>query len=694
MLSVSDYVRVTLVPLLGAVVLACAHSGDSGSKVPASGRPQFGAWGVETDQISTVTAPGDDFYRYVNEGWLRSTKLPPGRPVYSAPWVVQAAVSRRVKDILAAATSTTTDRRPAQRRIGDLFASCVDEGGAARGRGLADVLDELQQILAISTHEQVAQWMARPRSSALFRLVIQPPPTMRGSYRLTIAQYRVTGLGLPGQVYYESEDPSFAGHRNAYQAYMAATLARAGVDRADDRARRLLALESAFARVMWDFAKLRDAGASFRSVRVSELPVIAPGFPWAAFLDARGLTGIDGVNLGVGAIVESAALFDDFDVDDWRSYLAFHWIHSHSRLLPEPFARASFDFYRRRLLGVKERPTREQECVRLVQRSLGDDVGQVFVREYFPQSHRQKVELIATYVARAFRERLTAADWMDDATRAEAVAKLDAVVFEIGYPNVSRDWSGLTTDPTDLVGNYARLTNYRWRLERRRIGQPITRFGDWNLFPHRIGAGYHQQYNKIFITAGALLPPFFDPNADPAVNFGAIGQTIGHEFGHAFDDQGSRFDSAGALRDWWSDASRRAYTAKTRALISQFRRFEPVVGAPLAAEQMIGEIVGDLTGASIGYRAYELYAADHFEGAPPVLNGFTGPQRFFLAMAQQYRTVATEAALRDMALHESHPPAEFRINGSVRNVAAWYRAFAVDDGAELFLPPEARVVLW
>ena len=675
------------------VLVHCVHAPPRPEGEPVESSPTFGDWGVQTEHMSTTIKPGDDFYRYVNEGWLQSTTLPPGRPLFSAPWAVQAKVNAQIEDLLTEAAATEAPKGTAERRVGDLYRSFMNTAEIER-RGLSVLADDLKRIRAIETHEAVATWMANPRSSALFHLRVQPPVSMQGSYVLTIAQYRTTGLGLSGQVYYKSDETRYAEHRAAYLQYIALMLERAGFDRPAVRAADVLALERAFANIMWDFAKLREAGASFRLIETSDLATIAPGFPWAEFLRARGLNHLTQVNLGVGAIAPTAALFRRFAVESWRSYLAFHWLNNHASVLPEPFGQARFDFYDRRLLGVNRRKPRSERVVQFVERALGDDVGGLFVDRYFPAAYKEKVEQVITYVSRAFRERLATADWMDEPTRQEAMAKLEAIVVEIAEPGKSHDWSGLVTDATNLVGNYARLKDYAWQLQRARIGQPISRLGDWNMYPHRIGAGYHQQYNKIFLTAGALQPPFFDPHADAAVNFGSLGQTIGHEFGHALDDQGSQFDRTGALRNWWTPTSRRAYEERTTALIEQYNRYAPVPGANLAAKQMIGEIVGDLTGTSVAFRAYELYAADHPEEAKRTLGGFSGAQRFFLATAQQSRTIATEAAMRDIALHESHPPAEFRINGVVRNVAAWYRAFSVDTDAALFLPQQQRVLLW
>ncbi len=654
-------------------------------------RAAHGSWGVDVEYLSESITPGTNFYRYVNEGWLSSVDMPAGYSFYSEPWAAQDAVLAEVREaIRAAATSPST---ATARRVGDLYNSFVDAEQFEKS-SLPSIKEELRQILALESHSDVVAWMANPRSNSIFHLLAQPPVNMKGGYVLTVAQYRVTGLGLPGQVYYKSEESSYSDIRTRYVQYIANSLRRAGLDRVEQRAGDILDLEKRYADVMWDFARLRDAGAAFKLVDRTKLEDYAPGFPWQVYLDARGVGNVSEVNIGVGALQESAALFSEIPVSTWVSYLAFHWINNHADLLPGEFGEAAFQFYDAGLWGTKERRSRSERAVEFVQRHLGDDVGTLYVEKHFPTSNREDIEEIVRYVRLAFAERLTSADWMDHVTKSEAMAKLDAIIVEVGEPRAGTDWSRLVTRPDDLVGNYARILEYGWASQANRVGRPVSRFGDWNMHPHRIGAGYHQQYNKIFVTAGALLPPFFDPNADPAVNFGAIGTTIAHEFGHALDDQGSRFDRSGALRNWWTEESRIDYNGRTEALVAQFAAYSPLPGVYLAADQMIGEIVADLAGASIAYRAYQMYVADHYADGAPTIDGYSGGQRFFMSIAQQSRTIATENALRDEALHASHPPAEFRINGVVRNMDEWYSEFDVGPNDELYLEPESRIRLW
>ncbi|WP_209348265.1 M13 family metallopeptidase [Pontixanthobacter sp. CEM42] len=656
--------------------------------------PENEPWGVEVENISSMVLPGDDFYAYVNEGWINKTVIPRDRASLSEPWVAQFKVyddlAVMFDQILA---SSSTEPGTAERRIRDFHRSYANLESVER-LGIAPVSDGLARIDAIRTHADVARFMADPMAPSLFHLIVKPPVDMQGGYVLSLEQYRVTGLGLPGQAYYKDDAEPFAGHRIAYRSFVADTLDLAGIAGGQNHAANVLELETRYARIMWDFTRLRDAGAAFDLVSLDELGHRAPGFPWRVFFKAKGVSQLGELNFGIGALTESAALFDQIPIDHWKSYLTFHWINNHAELLPEKFGNNRFAFFGQRLSGASERASRGDRAIEFVQSHLGWDVGSLYVDQYFPESSTEQVLEIAEYVRRAFREQLLETEWMDDTTRAEALKKADAIIFEMAEPKAQTDLAQLHSDADDLVGNLRRLRLTQWEADKVRIGTPISRWGDWNMYPHRVGLGFHQQYNKIFITAGALLPPFFDPEADAAVNFGSIGSTIGHEFGHSLDDQGSKFDSRGALRNWWTSNSRFAYDQRTRRLIEQFGKYEMLPGVALNSEQMIGEIVGDLTGALIGRRAFELYLHDHPDEREIVLDGFTGPQRYWLGLTQKVRMVARDPALRDMALFAAQPAPPHSINGVVSNLDAWYRDFDIGPQHRLYRSQAERTPLW
>lgn len=681
-------IRIAVIAAFFATAAAC-----SADQKTVSAKAETGLWGVDTAYISEVVAPGDNFYLYVNEGWIDQAVFPPGFSFYNEPWARQTSIYDELDQLFAVSAESEQGPSLANRQVSDFRESFLNRNKINQS-ALAPIQPDLERIFALESYDDVAGFMGDVRASSIFHLLVQPPVNMKGGYVLTIAQYRTTGLGLPSQAHYSSDNVSYIENRAAYQAYIETVFELAGVKNAAGHAANVLDLERAYAAIMWDFSRLREAGSAFNLVRRDELDQYAPGFPWESFLSERGVHTVEKINIGAGALKESAALFQDFSIDQWQSFLAFHWINSHAAILPDGFAKAHFSFFDKELYGVETEESLEQRALNFTRRYIGEQVGRLYVEHYFSNSREDALMEMLPYIFAAFRERLEQSDWMDAATRAEAIKKLDLILVEPGYPKVGPDWMALETSPMNAVANRKNAMELRWAYQVDRLGKPISRYGDWNMNAHHIGMGYHQQYNKIFITAGALQAPFFDPAADMAVNFGAVGQTLAHEFGHALDDQGAQFDSNGALRDWWHAATRKNYNQRTNSLIEQFGNYETLPGSPLQSRQMIGEIVGDLVGISIAFRAYQLYLEDHSQGSSQVLDGYSAEQRFFLGAAQQTRAIATEQVLRSQALNASHPPAEFRINGILRNFDPWYAAFDIDENDELFLPSDERIRLW
>ena len=673
---------------------AAASSASEASSEDANVSAKHGEWGVDLEFISETVHPGDDFYLYVNEGWIEQTAIPPERGYLNEPWAVQGQVLGDVSALLEELFGQSPHPQgTAERRLQDFYAAYMNASEVEQ-RGLVPIARGLDQIAAIEDYSDLAAFMARPLANSLFHTIIKPPVDMQGGYVLSLEQYRVTGLGLPGQIYYKSDEANYVRARELYEAHIEATLRLAGIEEASAKATQIVELETRFAHVMWDFAKLRDAGAAFDLITMEQLASRAPGFPWQTYFKAKGVGDLEHINFGIGGLTESAALFQEIPLDHWQAWAAYHWINNHADYLPDAFGQNAFEFYQRDLFGVTDRASRSARATEFIQFELGADVGALYTDRHFPPEYNAQIEVIAEYVRRAFRDQLYDTPWMDDATRAEALKKLDSAIFEFGEPQVGLDLSALETSNSDLIGNLHALRQVEWEAQTARIGQPVVRLGDWNLYPHRIGLGYHQQYNKIFITAGALLPPFYDPNADMAVNFGSIGSTIAHEFGHAFDDQGAKFDSAGALRDWWTFETREAHELRTRDLIDQFAELEVLPGVTLRSDQMIGEIVADLSGALVGHRALQLYLDEHPEEREKRLDGFTPEQRFWLGLVQKTRMVANRTALEHMAQHNSHPPMPPGVNGIVTNLEEWHRDFGVQPGHRLYRDPADRVRLW
>jgi len=393
------------------------------------------------------------------------------------------------------------------------------------------------------------------------------------------------------------------------------------------------------------------------------------------------------------AVRDLAKLFAETPVADLQSYMLFHALDEWSNSLSDEWVEANFDFHRRKLMGVAQRRPLELEAVGAVNGMFGEEIGRTYVAEYFPAAHRAEINTMVGYLRDMYRERITKLDWMDAPTKAEAITKLDKVVSHIGYPERWHDRSSIRIDRGDLAGNQKRILDWN-RADRLKNLEEGTRDWEFPLNPQEVNAGYSSALNSVTFPAGILQPPYFDPAADPAVNFGAIVAVIGHEFGHAFDDKGSRSDGDGRVREWWSAASRTEFEKRTAGLVEQFNQYEPVPGAKINGRQNLGENIGDLGGLAIAHAAYRKYVDEKQGGKAPVIDGFTGDQRFFLSWAQVWRSLVTESEERRRLLSDPHSPGEFRVNGIVRNVDAWYDAFGVKPGDKLYLPPEARVRIW
>lgn len=675
---------------------ACASEiGQASSQaLGESSEASHDAWGIEIHHISDTVAPGDDFFTYVNQGWIRSTEMPPGYSSYTAMNALYLDTEQRVNRIVLESMASAAGSGR-QQQIGDLYTSYVDVD-LVESKGLAPIQEDLDQLLALSTHEGVARWMADPRSHSIVGIYIylDSKDTSRDLVHLDQQELDQGILGLPGATYYASTEDPYPAYRASYLDYITQTFRRAGVDRASERAAHILELEAALAAVQWDQSQLRDREANYHLMARSALAEFAPGFPWDAFLEERGVADVDVVILGTDTSLKaSAALFADTPVDVWRSYLAFHWIQNHADLLPDAYGQGSFDFFSTTLRGVQERRPRELRATRWVSWHLGHSIGKLYITQYFPAEHRAQVEELVEFVRSAFRKRLETVDWMDEKTRRHAVAKLEAFDVRIGYSDVWRDYSGVAIDPTDLVGNFRRIKTADWAHQLARLNGGVPR-DLWWLAPQVVDAIYTPQLNAITFPAGILQPPLFNPDADVAVNFGAIAAIIGHEMGHGFDDQGARFDKYGNLRNWWTPHSRRQFESRTRLLAEQYSEFNPLPGVNLNGTQTLGENIADLTSVALAHRAYRLYLDEHEGGQAESIDGFTGDQRFFMAWAQAFRAVWSDDALRANALNSYHVPGQYRVNGVMRNIDAWYDAFDVTEDNDLYLAPQDRVRLW
>ncbi|MFD1788261.1 M13 family metallopeptidase [Sphingomonas floccifaciens] len=645
---------------------------------------------MDLNAISRTVAPGDAFFDYVNEGWLRTAVAPAGYGEYGEMQAMFLRTEAAVKGIIQRKA-----KNDAGQKLGDLYASFLDTAAIERA-GLTPIQPGLDAIAAIKDHAGVAAFMARPMSHSIVGsyVFLDAANTRRSLLHLDQQVLGPRLLGLPTANHYSASGGDYSDLRSAYRAHITRMLGLAKVSDDPRCADAVVALETRLASVQWTGEQLRDRRLNYHLMRRADLETYAPGFDWSAFLLARGFPAVETVVLNTDtAIRASAAIFAETPVPVWQSYLAFHWIQNHAYLLPAAVQETSFDFYGRRLAKQETQRSRESRGVQFVSRNLPDLIGKAYVVGRFLPAYRVAIMGMAINLKRAFAKRLANAEWLDLQTRTTALAKIDKMALKLGYPDNLRDYAETRIVPTDPIGNLHRLQASQAARDIVQLAQPERPY-PWHLAPQTVDGSYSPQLNAICFPAGILQAPAFSPSSDPAVNFGAIGAVLGHEMAHGFDDQGSHFDDEGNLRDWWTPASRAAFERRAAALVAQYDSYEPLPGLRINGRQTLGENLADLVGVTLALDAFRLYAAEHSIDLTRRIDGFTAEQRFFLGWAQFWRTIETDTALRSHVQQNYHSPARYRVNGVVRNLDAWYNAFGVTANHDLYLPPERRVRIW
>lgn len=649
---------------------------------------KFQTWGIDLSAIDPNVKPGDDFWDYANGAWAKRTEIASDRTYVGIDSVLNDQIDKDVSAIVQDMARNPADAGKIGQQVGDFYASWMDEAGI-EARGTAPLRPYLATIAAVKNRTQLNDLFATPG---------YPSPIGVGMYAdlKDPTRYAVYagqgGLGLPGRDYYLLTGEKYDQYRKAYRAYVVKMQQLAGIPDAEAKADRIIALETAIAKIHWTPEQSRDVQKIYNPMTRAQLEKFAPQFDWGRSLNKLGLKSVNTVVVGEKSAVQAEGkLLAATPLSTWKDWMAFHFISDHASFLPKAFDDANFDFYSRTLRDVQTKRDRWKRGVDMVNGALGEAVGQIYVQRHYPaESDRQMGELIANIRA-ALKEKIETNGWMDDATKKEAVAKLAAFDPRTGHPAKYIDYSTLTVKRNDLFGNAIRSGEFDWNLQLSRLPKPVDRTL-WGMLPQTNNAYYDPTQNQITFPAAILQPPYFDPNADPAANYGSIGATIGHEIGHGFDDQGRQFDGSGRLRDWWTADSAAKYNANAAELVKQYDSYEPLPGTHIKGQLTLGENLGDLGGLEVAYSAYRRYVAAH--GEPPVIGGLTGDQRFFLAYAYSWETKYRDGYLRSMLLTNPHSPAKYRVNGVVRNMDAWYKAFNVQPGDALYLPPEKRVHVW
>ncbi|HJK99392.1 MAG TPA: M13 family metallopeptidase [Polyangiaceae bacterium LLY-WYZ-14_1] len=654
-----------------------------------SGDAEIGDWGFALDDMDREIDPGDDFFRFANGAWLETFEIPSDFSNYGAFTVLFERSEAQVRAILEeAASASGVEPGSNTQKIGDYYGTFLDVD-AIQAKGLAPAQEDLAFLGGLDSHEAVAGAMGRAdlRTESPVGVWIDLDAKNTDRYLLQLTQ---AGLGLPDRDYYLED--RFAEERTKYRAYVEQMLDLAGIEGAGDKAEAIVTLETEMAKVHWPRAKRRDRNLTYNLTDQSALETAAPGFPWDPFLASLGVDA-QAAELNLreqDAVVALAAMFRETPVPTWSAYLQFHYLRSFASVLPQALDEATFDFYGRTLSGQPEQKERWKRAVAATNDALGEVVGQEYVARHFPPEAKAAMEALVDNVKQAFGRRLDDLDWMGDDTKAEARAKLAKFTTKIGYPDRWKDYGELEVVAGDALSNAKRASAWAWDQDAQKLGGPVDRT-EWFMTPQTVNAYYSPTRNEIVFPAAILQAPFFDPEADPAVNYGGIGAVIGHEIGHGFDDQGRKSDGDGLLRDWWTAEDLAGFEDRAAKLGGQYGTYEPIPGMPLDPELTMGENIGDLGGLTLAYDAYRISLGDQ---EAPVLDGFTGDQRFFLAWAQVWKRKYREEELRRRIVTDPHSPSEFRTNGIVRNLDAWYAAFDVDPDDALYLPPEERVSIW
>lgn len=689
--TVPFLVVVLLSACAGAPTASAPEAAVAGPTALPDVAPRFGTFGFDTDGMDRSAHPGDDFYRFANGTWDDTTEIPADRARFGMFDMLTLEAEERVQAIIHAAAETGGDPGSNPQLIGDLFASWMDVE-TIEAAGLAPLAPWLARIEALETHEEAALLMADIHYPSPYWMSISPDPADPTVHVVRVGQ---SGLGMPNREYYLDPSQRFAEYREAYRAYIETLLALAGFDAPREAADRIMVLETAFAQDHWTRERSRQVSETYNVLDRETFGALAPPLRLLDALEVRGLRNVETVVVAQPSAVTAAGEhFAAADMQTVRDYLAFHFISDRATWLPRAFDEAHFAFFSRTLSGTEEMRARDRRGTELVGFALGHAVGQEYVARHFPPQSRAMMEALVDSLIVGFRGRLENLPWMDDATRAEALTKLGTFESRIGYPELWDTFDGLAIDATDLFGNRIRLAEHRWNELVSRFPEPVDR-RRWSWPPQIVNASYHPLMNQITFPAGILQAPFFDPGADAAINYGAIGAVIGHEIGHGFDDQGRRYDAEGRIRDWWTEETNARFEEAASRLAEQYSRFCPIDDLCIIGRLTLGENIGDLGGMQMAYTAYRNHvAATYPDGEAPVIDGFTGDQRFFLAWAQVWRMLYREDALRAQLVNGPHSPGMYRVNGVVRNLDAWYEAFGVTEDHALYLPPEERVRIW
>jgi endothelin-converting enzyme/putative endopeptidase len=643
------------------------------------------------DGMNPDIRPQDDLFGHVNGRWLETVEIPSDRSAWGPFAMLAEESEQRVKDIIQELAATDAPQGSNAQKIGDLYASFMDEERVER-LGAEPIREDLERLRSIGSHAELAAFVGaleRKGGSGFFGAYVDTDDRDSDRYLVNVVQ---GGLGLPDESYYR--DDKFAEIREKYVAHVGRMLDLAGWPAPEEAAKRVMALETRLAEGHWERAETRDVIKTYNLTSSADLRRLAPAFAWEEW---AGALGADDRTLAEVIVREPSflehlsAAVEETGLEDWRAWAAIRVVRASAPYLSTPFVQESFDFYGKTLNGTPELRARWKRAVSFVEGSVGEAVGEEYVARYFPPTSKALMDALVANLLEAYRRNIEKLDWMGEETKRRAYRKLETFNPKIGYPKEFRDYSALEVVPDDLIGNARRAAAFESDRQLRKIGSPVDR-DEWFMLPQTVNAYYNPGTNEICFPAGILQTPFFDPEADPAENYGGIGAVIGHEIGHGFDDQGSQYDEKGNLNEWWTAEDRAAFKERSDKLIAQYDAFEPrdLPGEHVNGALTVGENIGDLGGLTIAYHAY-LISLDGQE--PPEVDGLTGAQRLFMNWAHCWRTKRRKEQMLQLLTVDPHSPAEFRAN-IVRNLDEFHEAFGTEPGDGLWLEPADRVRIW
>lgn len=652
--------------------------------------PNVTSSGIDTGNFDTTIDPGDDFYRYVNGTWLTETTLPSDKSNFGAFTALGDEAEENLRRIIEDAAATEAPQGSDMQKVGDFFTSFMDID-RIEALGAEPLQSTLSDIVSVQSKDEMLIKMAE-----LNHLSVQMPVGIYISNDAMQSDQYISylnqwGLGLPDRDWYLTEDDeSHRQAREAYGDYIGKVLELAGYERAEEAVRSVLGIEFLIAQAHWDRVKNRQRELTYNKMTLDDVSGLSPDMDWAGFLETLGVDETSVVVRQPDYIEALNGIWNTTSLAQWKDYTAFKFVDSLAAYLSEDFVQAQFEFEGRTLGGLEEIRPRWKRGVDVVDSALGEVVGRLYVEQHFRDEAKTRMDVLVENLREAFREGINELEWMTDTTKAEAQEKLAKFTTKIGYPDDWKDYSALEVRADDIVGNVQRSRRVEHNREMDKLGAPIDR-GEWFMTPYTVNAYYNPPMNEIVFPAAILQPPFFNVDADDAVNYGGIGAVIGHEFSHGFDDQGRKSDGDGNLRDWWTEADAAAFSERADRLVAQYNQFEVLPDKFLNGDFTLGENIGDLSGLAVAYKAYRMSLNGE---EAPVIDGLTGDQRFFMGWAQVWRRLYRDENLEMRITSDPHSHSEARVNGVVRNFDTWYEAFNIQPDDALYLQPEERVKIW